>query len=68
VDFLILKQTDAGHWEVAAIALNVDQAERVEAARQGYQGPGRYAAVQWDNREEFDMEPGPVQVRPAPAS
>lgn len=62
---MILKQNDDGvTWSAMKRVIVADPANKVEAARQAYVGPGRYAAVDWDIRTEFDMTPGAVKVTP----
>jgi len=67
-DYLILKAGDEGSWAYTAVVLDVDPAQKADAARRGYQGPGRYAAVDWSARVEFDMTPGPITVTLRPLS
>lgn len=60
-DYLILK-ADAGTWRVTALVVNVDPARKAEVIKQGYVGPGHYAALDWSTRMEFDMDRGPITV------
>ena len=69
-EFLIAKQDDnapSGWRPVTIVTANVPATleEGREIARQGFQGPGRYAMARFDNRREFNMGPGAPSIEDA---
>lgn len=65
--YLIVRLPASGDPRDAAVTQYVADAPDAEhAAPQGYTGDGRYAVLDWDERAEFDLCPGPISAQPAP--
>lgn len=62
-DFLILKQE---HWQHGTVVQADTAAELRELVKQGFKGADLYAIVRWDTRREYDLGPGPPEVRDVP--
>ena len=60
--FLILKQEDDDWANAQIVALVSADGEAGDVVRQGYVGDGRYAVLDFDERVECDLVPGPVEV------
>lgn len=71
-DYLIVHEDPATkQWQITQLVRDSDLVDLAAATpeqladlgRQGWVGEGHYAAIAWDQRIEFDMAPGPVDVR-----
>ena len=70
-EFLIAKQdpsVPSGWRPITIVVANVPSTleEGREIAKQGFQGPGRYAMTRFDNRREFNMGQGAPSVEDVP--
>lgn len=60
--YLILKLEGEDPCDAAITAHVISDGDAVDAMPQGFAGPGRYVALNWDDRLEGDLVHGPVQV------
>jgi hypothetical protein len=66
-EFLIVKKDDTqplGFRPVTVVTANVPTTleEGREIAKQGYDGPGGYRVVRWDNGKGYRLGDGPVEA------
>jgi len=61
-EYLILKLEGDDPRSAKVTSHVVHDGELADALPQGYEGDGRYAIVNWSERTEGDLTPGPVEV------